>query len=879
MRGGRGGWPLRRAWLAGVCAIALLQIVLGVAGLALAAASVEWPRLTGVRDWQRAVEIAALGALAAYLLLGARRDARIEHLGAIFLLLALFFANPPILALALALPEAAARGVLLIRALPVDAFIAALAWLFVRDFPRALESRRVASLVSAAIVLSFAAALALVVVNLVVEVRVGSDALLSAEPGQPVRRVPGLLGAFDRTYNDGHYWTVAFGLLLPVLPVVVWRARRAPPDERRRVRLFVAGVAVPALVPIGIAMLPPVSEASRELVHGRWGRSVLVPLNLLAILSMAAATAYAVAVQHVLDVRTVLRKAAQYGLARFAVGALAGVPFAWLGVLLYRARDEPLGELLTGARALGYAALVLAGFGVLRVRRRVMGAIDRVFFREAHDARQILAEVAERSGEARSTRALAASLTREIDRALHPESVALLVEAPEEGAYAPVAGTARRLPRSSALADRLSGRREAVRVDGGLRNALGEDDRLWLADAGAELLLPLVGSAEAPAGVLALGPKRSELAYSREDLLLLSAVGGAAGIALENLRLRESAGDRPVRTADERNATECEGCGRLQAPEATRCAECGAALRPAPLPLELFGKFRLERRIGAGAMGVVYRGTDLALDRAVALKTLPATRPEDAGRLRREARAMAAITHPHLALIFGAETWKGTPILVMEYLAGGTLAERISRAPLPPGDALALADVVAHVLESAHASGILHRDVKPSNIGFTREEVPKLLDFGLVRIAGAAEPAPAAIGALAGSATETRFVGTPLYMSPEALAGARPDARFDLWSLAVVAFEAIAGRHAFERDTPSASLAAIREGWSDALRPALPGSSAGLAELFSRALARDPSRRPDSARELARLVRATADALPFRRGSGGYDGARGSLAP
>ena len=144
-------------------------------------------------------------------------------------------------------------------------------------------------------------------------------------------------------------------------------------------------------------------------------------------------------------------------------------------------------------------------------------------------------------------------------------------------------------------------------------------------------------------------------------------------------------------------------------------------------------------------MGVVYRAKDLTLGRAVALKTLPATSPEDSARLRREARAMAAITHPNLALIFGVETWQGTPILVIEYLAGSTLAERLPTGPMAWEEVLELSLVLASVLERVHGSGILHRDVKPSNIGFTEEDVPKLLDFGLVRIS-------AGIGAQQGTA-------------------------------------------------------------------------------------------------------------------------------
>jgi serine/threonine protein kinase len=167
---------------------------------------------------------------------------------------------------------------------------------------------------------------------------------------------------------------------------------------------------------------------------------------------------------------------------------------------------------------------------------------------------------------------------------------------------------------------------------------------------------------------------------------------------------------------------------------------------------------------------------------------------------------------------------------------------------------------MARVLERVHKAGLLHRDVKPSNVGFAEDGEPKLLDFGLVQILS--DVVPVKPHPFEAPLQETGFAGTPLYMSPEALDGRRPDPGFDLWSLAVVAFEAAAGRHPFERESAGATLAAIRRGFSDELRALLPAPVRAVAgDLFEAALAADRGRRPDTAAELAEGLRKAADAL------------------
>ena len=201
-------------WVAGLCALAALQIALGLLGLALASAGVvEWHSATVVRDWQRAVEVLAFAALAGYVLVVGRRDGRAVHLGALLLLIGLFFAQPPIAAVERAFEPPAASIVRALRALTIDAFLPAVAWLFVRDFPRALEQRRSARLVRAMVAACVALAIGLCTANVV----------RALAPG-----APGWLALLDRGDPWSHYWTFVFAPLLPVVPFVLWRTRHAP---------------------------------------------------------------------------------------------------------------------------------------------------------------------------------------------------------------------------------------------------------------------------------------------------------------------------------------------------------------------------------------------------------------------------------------------------------------------------------------------------------------------------------------------------------------------------------------------------------------------------------------------------------------------------
>jgi serine/threonine protein kinase len=370
---------------------------------------------------------------------------------------------------------------------------------------------------------------------------------------------------------------------------------------------------------------------------------------------------------------------------------------------------------------------------------------------------------------------------------------------------------------------------------------------------GVRVLVPLLASGGTLVGIVGVGDKKSELAFSTSDLSFLSAAAAAASPAFEARLLRgadasvRAAGIPPINWRDE-PAVECELCGRIFEGDRLKSCSCGGSLRVGVLPKIVLGKFDIDRRIGAGGMGVVYRATDIALGRSVAIKTLPRIVPESARRLRQEARLMAAVTHPNLAVIYGAETWRATPILIVELLEGRTLADRLRDGPLNPLDAAALGRALAAALDHLHRAGLLHRDVKPSNIGFTSDGTPKLLDFGVAQFVNEWEQ-------------PDTVVGTPLYLSPEAVRGLPADESFDLWALAMVLYEAIAGRHPWGRLPLGELLDHIDRHTMPDIVHLQRNCPEQMRDFLRHSLAAERNRRPATAREMVHELTTASRAL------------------
>jgi serine/threonine-protein kinase len=283
------------------------------------------------------------------------------------------------------------------------------------------------------------------------------------------------------------------------------------------------------------------------------------------------------------------------------------------------------------------------------------------------------------------------------------------------------------------------------------------------------------------------------------------------------------------------------------------------------------GPYEVLAAIGAGGMGEVYRARDTRLERSVAIKVLPhahAADPEFRSRFEREARAVAALNHPHICTIHDVGRHNGMDYLVMELIDGQTLADRLARGPMPVDEALRLAAEIADALDRAHRAGIVHRDLKPANVMVTKTGV-KLLDFGLAKttaplLAGSGVsvlPTTPANVTLQGT-----ILGTLQYMAPEQIEGVDVDARTDIFAFGAMLYEMVAGRKAFEGRGAASLMGAILKDQPPPITTLQPLAPRGLDRVVSTCLAKDPDDRWQSARDLVRelqfLSGAPQDAAP-----------------
>jgi serine/threonine protein kinase/Tfp pilus assembly protein PilF len=265
------------------------------------------------------------------------------------------------------------------------------------------------------------------------------------------------------------------------------------------------------------------------------------------------------------------------------------------------------------------------------------------------------------------------------------------------------------------------------------------------------------------------------------------------------------------------------------------------------------GRYTIIEELGKGGMGVVYKAEDTKLKRTVALKFLPPELthiPEFHERFTREAQAAAALSHPNICVVHEIGEGEDRPFIAMEYVEGETLRDRIRKKDMTTEEALAISIQVASGLGEAHSKGIVHRDVKSTNIMVTPKGRVKVMDFGLAKLRSGL------------SLTRSRTtLGTIAYMSPEQAKGEQVDGRTDIWSLGIVLYEMLTGELPFKGDHDQAVIHAILHREPASLKKAKPDAPSGLEEVIFQALAKKPSARYPTMEELAEDLEAVAEGL------------------
>jgi len=540
----------------------------------------------------------------------------------------------------------------------------------------------------------------------------------------------------------------------------------------------------------------------------------------------------------------------RYAAARGTILSLVPIVLIILAADLAMHRTRTLEDIMA-QRGLYYAAMVGSALLLHFYRRNWLEAIDRRFFREHYEAHRVLRTVIEEIREAGSFDKVAPKAVLQIESALHPQSAAVLVRRHGETAFRVLAGedtSIEPISTDSQLLAMLRVLDMPVEIshdpDGWPWTHLPEEENRILRQSNLEWLFPVCLVEGRTEALLAVGPKRSESPYSKEDQELLQGIASSLTLLLEQ---------SPVADIDSLGFKECPECGTCYDSDSDSCKNEGATLTPLAYPRMMASRYRFEQRLGKGGMGIVYKSFDMELQRHVAIKLIHPSltdSSEAATRFKREARVAASFTHPQVVTVYDFDVGEGRrAYLVMELLQGSTLRQELKHSlRLSAKRASGILSGVCSAVDAAHRQRLLHRDLKPENIfivNYEGMETVKILDFGVAKsLIQSSEDRD-------GNQTEPgRLVGTLKYMSPEELQGERPDESWDLWALAVVAYEMLTGVHPFAGATSAEVRNAILDGRMTPLAAHLPDVPVNWQIFFDKALSQDPAARPQSADQL-----------------------------
>lgn len=641
-------------------------------------------------------------------------------------------------------------------------------------------------------------------------------------------------------------------------------------NHRRRLRVLVWGSMIgllPSLFAFPLLYSPTLQDAAGETMTNVIGYMAifLIPIFPLSF-------TYAILRHQMFDIRVIIRNGLQYAAARGALLYMIPGVIAVLVLDLLLHRDQTLGTLLA-QRGWQYGALIGLAYFAHSKRQSWMEALDRRFYRERYNAQQLLRETVDEIRTASSMEDIAPRVVARMEAALHPEFAALMLYRAGSGSYhaVAIAPPTMHLPEVSAHSKLMTVFRAlgkplmvSLNESSWLKQQLPHNETEFLRASNIHLLVPISTfdqNADIEA-LLALGGKRSEEPYSNEDQELLAAIAGALALlpGLQSSRQSPNLVNPAAQAAPMAFATpgaeECPRCSCCFEPGTARCPQDGELLKQTSTPRKLASRYHLEKTLGQGGMGKVYKALDTALERVVAVKVIRDDLIRDtemAERFRREARSAAALTHSNLVAVhdFGLDGERRA-FLVMEYLEGNSLRGALrAKGRFEPLRALTILRAVSSAMQAAHQRQLVHRDLKPENIFLVSHgsgEMAKVLDFGIAKFLPQAshENADTLTHADSGLTTPGLLVGTPFYMSPEQLRGGAVQASWDIWALSIIAYEMLTGAYPFNEKSVHECHRSILAGEVMPVSRKVAGAPAEWQSFFETAFHADCTRRPQS---------------------------------
>src|SRR5262245_24118190 len=696
---------------------------------------------------------------------------------------------------------------------------------------------------------------------------------------------------FSRLEN--WYWPLCLVAISAVLIRNNLVVREA--DQRRRVRLVLYGSLLSLLPQTAVTLIARIAIAAgyASVVNG----GLFDTLKLIAAITVILAPiswGLAILNRQVYDIQVVIRRSVQYLLAKNALRLFLALPVIGVLYVVVTKSDRSLRELIVYLFYDNpyYLLLTIAAVIGLIYRGRLRDWIDRRFFLDAYQQDKILRELSEEVRGLDSTSEMSRMVSQKVDEALHPERLYLFYREEDNRdlslSYSTGgSGEKLRIPEEYELLRVMEHHGTAIDFPLPQKIKLPRQETDWLSSMGTSLIVPMNGIEQRLAGLLLLGPKKSEAPYSGGDRQLLDSLANQIAVVFENIRLKERvAHERKIQRevlarVEGRKINllkECPRCGRCYDSSEKTCPDDRNELRLS-LPVErtVEGRYRLDRLIGKGGMGAVYEASDVRLNRSVAVKILSGGlfgKPDALRRFQREARASARLSHANIVTVYdyGALSTEGA-YLVMELLKGKTLGEILKgRTYLEPDVVADWFDQVLSAMEAAHEAGVIHLDLKPDNIfiaeepetfnkttvNYSAQPVVKVLDFGIAKLTQSDVSSEDSTYSVTAPGT---LLGTFAFSSPEQLTGADVDQRSDIFSLGVIVVIALTGRRPFPGKTYQELITAIMS------RPFhLPGRAPEVKRLdavLQKCLAIEKENRFTSVAEMRReLIPAIRQTLP-----------------